>query len=194
MTSLPNAVPSDRTITDGFFYLAQQEFREGGSFRKVYGQELEQVGIKLTFENIDDAIAAEFLEAYEAARGALQPVTLPEGFLSGLGPELQELLTDSGQWFIENPVAIESVQAGVSTVQLELVREVSERVLTVVRPSAPDLFSLGPLAAFRVKVYATSDSLETVCSYAAKVSAYIAEAISVEGGVTGSYPVGGYES
>lgn len=190
MTSFPNIAPSDRTFQDGFFYLAQQQFREGGSFRKQYGQLLQEGGLTLTFENIDDAIAAAFVDAYNACGGGLRPVTLPPDFLAGMTSQLQSLVGGSGSWFVSDAVQVRSVRPGVSTVTIELVSDtISSLFPARVSPdsSSSELFGFEFLRAWRLLVYTTGRAIEKRVSNSWGIIDLIG--ISLEWSVTDSWPL-----
>lgn len=115
--ALPNIAPSDRGFDPGTEYVADRQWREGGSTRRHYGQEVEGQLLRLVFENIDDAIAAQFLAEYEQA-GPLLPVSLPEAFTAGMDQSLKDAIALSGgEWFFSDAPDVRSVKPGVSTVQ-----------------------------------------------------------------------------
>ncbi len=159
--AFPSAVPSSRSFTDGFFRIARSQFRLGGSTRKAYGQNLQEIRLSLEFQNVDDAIAKQFVDEYNASQGNLQAVELPDALLAGIGAYKTQITSVSGQWFIENPMIVESVFPNVSTVRLELIKEVNDSVVTVFRPDSSNEVLFGnEIEAWRLRVYGVGRAVE----------------------------------
>lgn len=193
---LPSVAPSSRSFTDGFFYIARSsQGRLGGTVRKEIGTQLQELRMELEFENVDDAVATQFLDSYQAAGGATHPVTLPDDFWAGCG--LRETLESAGgQWFIENPVAIRSVQPRVSTVALTLVKDLAQSVSTRLRPSnaTGGLFGFNFGTALGTRVYITARQREFRTSDVYLTQLYEQGLEQQEYGLSDVYKVADYDT
>ncbi len=120
--TLPPVTPSDRNFTAGRFAVKVIRFLRGNAIRRRYSNKPTRHQLQLTFDNVDDDVAAEFLEVYRAARGRALPVELSPEILAGCADTLPDRYQapDGCAWYFASKPRVRSIQAGVSTVSLAL--------------------------------------------------------------------------
>lgn len=121
--TLPNLTPTTRSYTPPKFATGVTYAMNGRSVRRVFASGVGQAGLTLTYENITDNHAYDFLTCFDACYGSVRPVMLPENALGGMSSSLQGILASASRyttWRWAQPPRIDSVSVGRSTVSVTL--------------------------------------------------------------------------
>jgi hypothetical protein len=122
----PAIRPTGRSFDPGNWPVRTYNSQSGAEVRLLYGSKRYNLKLSLTYTNISDAEAAQFLAHYEETRGtfstfAFDPaarVALFSGWQGGLGALSPPLGVD---WRYAEPPRIDSVRPGISTATVSLV-------------------------------------------------------------------------
>lgn len=122
--AFPALKPTSRSFDSGNYPVKTFKAQSGAEVRILYGDKKSGSKLSLTYENITDDQAAQFLTHFDetkgtystfaidlATRAGWQPSTAPFGFRIGTG----------AAWRYEGPPEITTVHPGISTVRVELV-------------------------------------------------------------------------
>lgn len=124
--AFPSIKPTGRSYSPGTY--PQAEFRaiNGATTTLRYGNRRFDSSLQLDFTNITDARAAEILKNYEDVTVADDWVTFTTSDgAAGASADLADYLREVGgsglRWRYDGPPAVQSVKAGVSTVQVKFI-------------------------------------------------------------------------
>ena len=120
--SFPALVPTSRSFNAGDFANKKYNAQDGAEFRILYGDKRVGMSLKLSYSNISDAQAQQFIDHYHAMKGTFQQFdigTAVRGGWKGSALTFGAVWWGS-QWRYENPPQLESVYPGVSSVSVSL--------------------------------------------------------------------------
>jgi hypothetical protein len=131
MIDLPNITPSSRVFTAPIWPVSGNKSQSGVTFYRLWGSIPNSATLTLSYNNILDTIAAEFLTAYNSAKGPITVVNLRPNAFAGLSQALINQYdlgsSNSGiKWYFrsDSPPRISSIQPGISNVDITLIGEV----------------------------------------------------------------------
>jgi len=116
----PTTRPSSRTYTPGDWAVKRYNAMSGAEVRIRYGDKRFDARFALSYTNIPDAVAEQFLLHYDQQLGTYKKFTLPPEVLSGWSGSSYIPSTDKMQFRYEGPPRVEAVRPGVSSVTVEL--------------------------------------------------------------------------
>lgn len=117
----PNIIPTGREYESGDYPVKAYKSQSGVETRILYGDTRTGMQLGLSYENVTDAQAEQFLTHYEEVKGTYNTFTLPANTLVGWTGSAASLNTGSiNRWRYEGPPSISNVRPGVSSVQVSL--------------------------------------------------------------------------
>lgn len=126
MANFPSIKPSGRVFDPGDFANRKYEANSGAEFRILYGSKRTRMKLQLSYQNITDAEAQEFLDHFHAQKGTFGQFEFTDGLTAaksgweGSGDALGAVAWGS-QWRYESAPQLTSVYPGVSTVTVNLI-------------------------------------------------------------------------
>lgn len=118
--AFPALTPSSRQITLGQYAVQRFVSIAGTGTSRIYGSQPFNSSLELEFANITDAEVVLIVQAYEAARGSYEVLSLPLTIWEGVESEMQVLLQRDYVWrFAEQP-SINSVAPNTSSISVRL--------------------------------------------------------------------------
>lgn len=124
-TSFPAIRPTSRRYQLPAFPVSELKSQIGTTTTRLWGSKPANARLDLSFQNITDANAKSISEAYVAAKGPIDSLTLPNEVFSGADSALSDYIKFAGSgitWhFTSEPPSIESVVNGYSSVSVTLV-------------------------------------------------------------------------
>jgi len=121
-------VPSARTFESGDYPVKTYKAQNGAEHRILYGSNRTNMKLSLTYANIPDADAEQFLDHYDLVQGTFQTFAL--GSINGLSPtrggwegnnDALGAQTHSNNYRYEGPPQVAQVALGRSTVTVNLI-------------------------------------------------------------------------
>ena len=129
-TLFPSIEPTARSFTAPTWPTTTQTSQSGVITRRLWGSRPNRAPLNLQFTNTTDANAAAILEAYNAAKGSIDRLILPDILFNGATGALRYWLdaTANGAGLIwcfteKSPPQVESVAPGRSNVTVSLTAE-----------------------------------------------------------------------
>ena len=122
MTAFPSIVPTSRAYSAGDWPVKAYNAMDGVEVRIMYGSRRFGHGFELTYENIPDAVAEQFLQHYFEQQGTYKTFAVASEVSKGW--EGSSDFFNAGvrtQYRYAGPPKQSSVYPGVSTIQLQLV-------------------------------------------------------------------------
>lgn len=121
----PTLAPSSRQYSDGDWPVKEYQAMDGYSVRVLYGSRQFGMTLQLSYQNITDTQAAEFLDHYRQQQGTFTPFLFgPEdGPRNGWSADKNYMsaAAQSNSWkYVEAPT-VTSVKPGISTVNVNLI-------------------------------------------------------------------------
>lgn len=123
MATFPAITPSSMDFTAPEFPVRSNTSLSGVVSRRLFGNRGSKSSLNLSFENLEDAIAAEILTAWNDGRGQFDAVTVPSEVFSGAGPDLLAYLESGGDdlvWHFASAPQVQRVAPGISSVRVTL--------------------------------------------------------------------------
>lgn len=125
MATFPALTPTASDFTAPVFPVRSNVSLSGVTSRRLFGSAPARALLRLTFSNIQDSTALTILEAWNEARGPVDPLTVPSEVLGGTDLDLRAYMLAGGGtalvWhFTEDPPQLQRVKRGISTVQVAL--------------------------------------------------------------------------
>lgn len=124
-TTFPSIRPTSRRYQLPAYAVSELKSQIGTTTTRLWGSQPSNARLDLTFQNITDAKALLISQAYVAAKGPVDALTLPNDLFSGADTALRDYIKFAGSgitWhFTSEPPSIESVVNGISTVSVTLV-------------------------------------------------------------------------
>lgn len=120
----PNYTPNERNFTPGDWPIARYNSQNGTEIRILRGSNRYGAKLSLSFTNITDSIAAEFLAHYRSVIGTYQPwyFTASPRVFSGWDTATTEFEASPWglAWRYDRPPEVTQVKKGRSSVRIEL--------------------------------------------------------------------------
>lgn len=122
----PEIAPTSRTFEAGDWPVRKFQSEDGVEVRILRGDRRRNHKLRLSYANIPDAIAEQFLDFYYSRQGTYQTMYLPRPLTNHLGAGwggTTEAFNPgpATRWRFEGPPSIESIYPGVSSVSFTLI-------------------------------------------------------------------------
>lgn len=119
----PTHKPTARQFDAGDWPSKSFKSQSGVEVRILYGSQRTGMSLDLTYSNVTDAAAEQFLVHYQEVQGTYGTFTIPPEAKAGWAGNTQALdVTGSGnRWRYAGPPQVTSVKPGRSSVQVQLV-------------------------------------------------------------------------
>lgn len=119
----PTLQPTSRSATAGDYPVKTFKSQSGAEIRILYGSKRTGMEIELSYSNILDTAADDFVVHYDEVKGTFDTFTLPTAALTGWTGGSEQLTSSlTGiKWRYAAPPSISSVRPGISNVQVKLV-------------------------------------------------------------------------
>ena len=122
----PTLTPSSRSIAIGDYPIKKYNAMDGAEIRILYGSEDTNATMQLTYKNITDDLASEFIRHFRSTKGTFERFPVAQEIYDGwdgdttVGPD-QIFRGEKARWRHQKPPTIASVRPGISTVQISLI-------------------------------------------------------------------------
>lgn len=117
----PTLQPTSRSFSAGDYPVKTFKAQSGAEVRILYGSKRTGMTIDLSYDNISDSQADDFVAHYDEVQGQFLTFTLPASAQAGWRGNTQAVDAVAGnRWRYESAPAITSVRPGVSSVQVKL--------------------------------------------------------------------------
>jgi len=126
--TFPALTPSSRSFDPGNYPVKAYNAQDGAEIRFLYGDKRVAAKLQLTYTNITDANAEEFIDHFDDMNGTFELFDLPTGkdALGGWSEETATLDAPEGsKWRYAQPPQLNSVYPGVSSVTVNLISATS---------------------------------------------------------------------
>jgi len=123
MAIFPAATPTAMDFTAPEFPVKSNTSLSGVVSRRIFGNRGSRSVLSLSFDNITDIVAAEFLDTWNEAKGQLESLTIPAAVFTGAELALTTYLENGGDdliWHFAEPPQLQRVKPGVSSVRVTL--------------------------------------------------------------------------
>lgn len=118
----PTLQPTGREFDPGSYPVKTFRSQSGAEARILYGSKRVDQMLSLTYENITDSQAEQFITHFDEVRGSYETFTLPSAVRAGWAASSATLDAVSGAaWRYDAPPTISSIKPGISSVQVKLV-------------------------------------------------------------------------
>ncbi len=121
--AFPALTPTSRQFTPGDFPNKKFNTQNGTEVRILYGSKRVNQIFTLSYVNIEDYEAAEFLDDYDDKVGTITRFTLPDAVFEGWGPGRKINTYDRASgtlWRYDAPPRVQQVRPGISSVTVKL--------------------------------------------------------------------------
>jgi hypothetical protein len=119
--AFPALQPSSRDFEPGDYPVKTFRSQSGVESRILYGSKRSNQALTLTYQNITDSQAEQFITHFDQVRGSFDTFTLPAVVRAGWQAGAATIDAVAGAaWRYDGPPSITSVKPGISTVQLKL--------------------------------------------------------------------------
>ena len=124
--AFPTLRPTSREYSPGDWPIKRFNSQSGAEIRILYGTQRINVKMSLTYENIEDVYALEFLNDYDAQYGTMRTFVLPVEVRAGWafsapGVPSGMAAPAGGGWRYESEPQVRNVRPGRSSVTVNLV-------------------------------------------------------------------------
>lgn len=128
--AFPSRVPSSRSFSPGNWPIKTFRSQNGIETRILYGDKRTSLTLQLSYKNVADSVATEFLNHYysDAVKGTYKTFDIHQNTLGGYedGTGNTDILktshsTATNRWRYSGPPQVTSVRPGRSTVTVNLV-------------------------------------------------------------------------
>ena len=121
--AFPELTPSARSFDSGDYPVKTYKSQSGKEVRILYGSKRTNMKLQLTYANITDAQAKEFLTHYDQVRGTFDTFNLGEEARAGWAQESSLLGAQAtgNKYRYENSPQLVQVRPGTSTVTVNLI-------------------------------------------------------------------------
>lgn len=119
----PSLVPTSRSFDAGDYPVRTYKSQSGVESRILYGSRRTGMTLQLSFDNITDAQAEEFLDHYDETKGTYSTFLIPSTVKTGWTGNADALgaFTAGNNWRYDGPPSVTNVRPGVSSVSVKLV-------------------------------------------------------------------------
>ena len=121
--AFPALTPTSRSFESGDFPIKTFKAQNGAETRILYGSNRTNMKLQLSYANITDAEAEQFLDHYEEVRGTFDTFNLGQAARGGWKGNSDALGAQAtgNEYRYENPPQLVQVRPGVSTVTVNLI-------------------------------------------------------------------------
>jgi len=119
-TSFPAIQPTGRRVVQGQYAVKRFVSISGTGTTRAYGSQPFNASLELEFGNIADSAALQIVNAYEAAKGSKDQLTLPIELWSGMDNDLRLKLQRDYVWRFADQPQLTSVRPGLSSITVKL--------------------------------------------------------------------------
>ena len=120
--AFPSLIPTSREFMAGDYPVKAFRAQSGAEIRILYGSDRFDAKLSLSFANITDAQAEEFLTHFDEVRGTYGTFEIPSAVLAGWSGTSTALdAPGNASWRYESTPQVASVTSGVSSVTVGLV-------------------------------------------------------------------------
>jgi len=120
--AFPSLPPTSRAFAAGDYPYKKFQAQNGKEVRILYGDKRTGMTLDLSYDNIADTAADDFIAHYDETKGGFSSFTLPTTFRAGWSGDATAIDASTGnQWRYESPPQITSVRPGISSVTVKLV-------------------------------------------------------------------------
>jgi hypothetical protein len=120
--AFPSLPPSSRSFDAGDYAYKTFQAQNGKEVRILYGDKRTGMTLDLSYDNIADTAADDFIAHYDEVKGGFSSFALPAAFRTGWSGNAAAIDATSGnQWRYEQAPVIRSVRPGISSVTVRLV-------------------------------------------------------------------------
>ena len=117
----PSHKPTSRNFTAGDYSFKTFKSQSGKEVRILYGDKRTGMTLDLSYENIADTAADDFVAHYDEVKGGFVTFTLPSEFRTGWSGTASAIDVPTGNnWRYESPPSITAVRPGISSVTVKL--------------------------------------------------------------------------
>jgi len=123
MADFPAITPTSMSFTAPEFPVRSNTSLGGVVSRRLFGSRGSRASVRLSFENLPDSSAVEFLDSWNLSRGTLNVLVIPEALFNGAEESLKNYLRAGGDqlaWHFAEAPQIERVVPGISSVRVTL--------------------------------------------------------------------------
>ena len=123
MSGYPAIAPTSRVYGAGTWPVKNFNAQDGAEVRILYGNRRYNHSISLSYENISDTVAEQFMQHYFEQLGTYKTFTITTGGVTA-GWKGSSTFYNAGfrtQYRYASPPVLTSVYPGVSTMQIELI-------------------------------------------------------------------------
>ena len=118
----PSLAPTARSFDAGDYQYKTFKAQSGKEVRILYGDKRTGMTLDLSYDNIADTAADDFIAHYDEVKGGFTSFTLPSSFRAGWGGDTAAIDAATGnRWRYEQPPQITSVRPGISSVTVRLI-------------------------------------------------------------------------
>ena len=120
--SYPALIPTGRSFDAGDFAVKKYSAQDGAEFRILYGDKRVGMTLQLTYSNISDAEAGQFVDHYHSMQGTYQQFDIgvdAKGGWTG-GTAYIGAVYWGSQWRYDSAPQLQSVYPGISSVTVTL--------------------------------------------------------------------------
>lgn len=118
----PDLAPTSRAYSAGTYPYKTYKSQNGVEARILYGDKRTGMTLELSYDNIADAVADDFIAHYDDTKGGYATFALPASFRSGWRGSAGAIDVSSGNlWRYDSAPDIRSVRPGISSVTVKLV-------------------------------------------------------------------------
>jgi len=120
--SYPSHKPTARSFDPGDYPIKKFKSQSGVEVRILYGDKRTGVKLQLSYHNIPDTAADDFITHYDETKGSFLSFTLPNQFRSGWSGTASAIdVPSDNEWRYESPPSVQQVRPGISSVTVSLV-------------------------------------------------------------------------
>ena len=122
----PPLAPSSRSISVGDYPIKKYKAMDGVEVRILYGSQESGATMQLTYQNITDELASDFVRHFRSTKGTYERFPVAQEVYAGWDGDSttgadQIFRGENARWRYEGPPTIASVRPGISTVQISLI-------------------------------------------------------------------------
>lgn len=123
MAAFPSITPTSMDFTAPEFPVKTNSSLSGVISRRLFGNRGSRSVLNMTFDNLTDEVAVEFLDAWNDAKGQIETLTIPSIVFDGANSALIAYISDGGDdlnWHFSSAPQINRVSPGISNVSITL--------------------------------------------------------------------------
>jgi len=118
----PTYAPTGRSFSAGDYPYKTFQSQNGKEVRILYGDKRTGMTLDLSYDNIPDTQADDFVAHYDETKGGFSSFALPSAFRTGWSGSVAAIDAATGnQWRYQEPPTIRSVRPGISSVTVKLI-------------------------------------------------------------------------